>query len=216
MDLIQRIDLRWLALLGGIGYAIAITLVATQADTDPVGPHYDAFNRFLGIVLVVIAASAFSLRVRIARRGLVGFRAATALAVGFAGAALGSLIEFWGALIAGQPAAATAERTGANAFVGADLGFAVFAISSVVALGSALALARAAHRWPGTTRTAVVAIGSIGLLNLAATSLWAVSPVAAVVPGVLFAFAWLTTVSTVEAASEPAAIQADSSRPVAP
>ena len=42
MDALRRLDLRWPALAGGIAYVVAVTLIGTQADTDPVGSHYAA------------------------------------------------------------------------------------------------------------------------------------------------------------------------------
>lgn len=204
MDWFRRLDLRWLALVGGIGYAVAVTLTATQADTDPVGERYDAFNRVLGVALAVIAVSAFALRGRVLREGLQGRRAATALAIGVGAVALGSLLEFWGSLVAGEPASATADRTGEDAFAGADVGFALFGIGSLVTLVSALALARAVRDWPGVNLTTAIAAGSVGALHLAAFGLWTVSPLAAAIPGALFAFAWLAVASGLEQGGHPA------------
>jgi hypothetical protein len=204
MDSIRRLDLRRLALAGGLAYALAVTLVGTQADTDPVGAQYDAFNRVLAAALAIVAVSAATVWTRIGRTGLSGRRPATALVVGFGAMALGSLLEFWGSLIAGKPGSATADRTGEEAFAGADVGFALFGIGTLVALVSALAFASGIRRWPAVTRTTVIAAASLGVLHLAAFGLWTVSPLAAAVPGVLFAFAWLAVVSSAElAAADP-------------
>lgn len=200
MDSIRRLDLRRLALAGGLAYALAVTLVATQADTDPVGAQYDAFNRVLTAALAIVAVSAAAVWTRIGNRGLSGRRPAAALVAGFGAMALGSLLEFWGSLIAGKPGSATADRTGEEAFAGADVGFALFGIGTLVVLVSAVALASAIRRWPAMTRTTVIAAASLGVLHLAAFGLWTVSPLAAAVPGVLFAFAWLAVVSSAQLA----------------
>ncbi len=204
MDSIRRLDLRWLALAGGLAYALAVTLVGTQADADPVGAQYDAFNRILAVALAIVAVSAVTVRTRIKRAGLSGRRPATALVVGFGVMALGSLLEFWGSLIAGAPGSATADRTGEEAFAGADAGFALFGIGALVALVSALAFAGRIRRWSAVSRTAVIAAASLGVLHLTAFGLWTVSPLAAAVPGVLFAFAWLAVASNTELATRAA------------
>lgn len=198
MDAVRRLDLRLLALAGGVAYALAVTLVGTQADTDPVGADYDAFNRILALAVTVVALSAFAVRRRLADAGLEGRRAATALVIGFALMALGSLVEFWGSLIAGMPASAMADRDGVEAFAGSDFGFGLFAIGTLVAVFAAPALALGVRRWPGATATTTLAAASLGVLSLAAFGLWTVSPLAAAVPGVLFAFALLAVASRVE------------------
>ncbi len=200
MDPIRRLDLRWLALAGGIAYALAVTLVGTQADTDPVGTQYDAFNRILAVALVIITLSVVAVRTGLTRTGLSGRRAATALALGFGLMALGSVVEFWGSLIVGEPASASADRTGEEAFAGANVGFVLFAVGVLITLGSALAFARGVRRWPDASGTTVIAGASLGVLNAAAFGLWSVSPLAAAVPGVLFAFAWLAVALRVELA----------------
>ena len=209
MSSLRSTDLRPPALLAGLAYALAVTLVATQADSDPVGAHYDGFNRILTVALALLTGSAVMVRARLARAGLPGRGAATALAVGFGLMALGSAVEFWGALIAGEPTEKTAARLGeADSFVGSAIGWALFLLGSVTFTVAAVALSRRVARWPRAGRAAAPAIVAVALLNIAAGWLWAVSPLAAAVPGAALAFAWLTVASSVESATRPESARA--------
>jgi len=200
-SLLERVPLPALAIAGAIAWTIGGMLFATQADTDPVGAHYDAYNRIYTAAIALLLGGALAVRARIVRAGLSGRRAIAALAVGFGLVLAGNLLEFWGALIAGVQSSAAAEASGGEGFWGSDPGFAAVLLGAVVVVVAAVALARAAGGWPRVTMRARVAIGAAGLM-------WALSlnppvaPAVAAVPALLFGFAWLTLALTCERLQE--------------
>lgn len=172
-----------LALIAGLAWIAGVLLVATQADSDPVGARYDDYNRILTVALVLLLASTLALRRSACSRPL------TALAGGFALMLAGNALEFWGAYAAGEPAAATASRLHAHAFAASGAGFGIFIAGGLTVLGSFAALARDLRRLPRRER---LLIGTGGIFLVLGTALWAVSPAAAAIPAVIFAFVWLT------------------------
>ena len=201
-SLLERVPLPALAIAGATAWTIGGMLFATQADTDPVGAHYDAYNRIYTAAIALLLGGALAVRARLVRAGLShGRRAISALAVGFGLVLAGNLLEFWGALIAGVQSSAAAEASGGEGFWGSDPGFAAVLLGAVVVVVAAVALARAAGSWPRVTMRARVAIGAAGLL-------WGLSlnppvaPAVAAVPALLFGFAWLTLALTCERLQE--------------
>ena len=125
-----------LALAAGLTWTIAATLMGMQADTEPVGVHYDAANRALVVPLVLLVIWAW--RTRRHARG-----PGTTLTVGFGLMLLGVVVEFWGALLAGEHPSATARRLGEDAyFWGSDPGFATFALGALTTIVGFVLLAR--------------------------------------------------------------------------
>jgi hypothetical protein len=200
-SLLERVPLPALAIAGAIAWTIGGMLFATQADTDPVGAHYDAYNRIYTAAIALLLGGALAVRARLVRAGLSGRRAIAALAVGFGLVLAGNLLEFWGALIAGVQSSAAAEASGGEGFWGSDPGFAAVLLGAVVVVVATVALARAAGGWPRVTMRARVAIGAAG-------AAWALSlnppvaPAVAAVPALLFGFAWLTLALTCERLQE--------------
>ena len=169
----------FLALAAGLTWTIAATLMGMQADTEPVGVHYDAANRTLVVPLVLLVAWAWRTRSHASRAG-------TTLTVGFGLMLIGVVVEFWGALLAGEHPSATARRLGEDShFWGSDPGFGVFiagALTTIVGFGL---LARS--RRGTASRVVLVRTGVTGLAVLATTGLWLVSAAAAAVGGIAFA-----------------------------
>ena len=202
-SLLERVPLPPLAIAGAIAWTIGSMLFATQADTDPVGAHYDAYNRIYTAAIALLLGGALAVRARLVRAGLSGRRAIAALAVGFGLVLAGNLLEFWGALIAGVQSSAAAEASGGEGFWGSDPGFAAVLLGAVVVVVAAVALARAAGGWPRVTMRARVAIGAAG-------PMWALSlnppvaPAVVAVPALLFGFAWLTLALTCKQLQEQA------------
>jgi hypothetical protein len=192
METLRRSWLVPLTVLAGVAWIAGVLLVATQADSDPVGSRYDAYNRVLTLALALLLASGLAIRGRVREAGAAGGRALTVLVAGLALMLAGNTLEFWGSLAAGAEAAATAERLGLEEeFWGSFPGFLVFLLGGLLVLASLIAYAIRIGAWAGISRLQRVAIGAGGLLMVASTALWAVSPAAALVPAVLFAFAWL-------------------------
>ncbi|MBK5227767.1 MAG: hypothetical protein JJE05_04590 [Actinobacteria bacterium] len=209
MKQMKRSLLTPLATVAGLAFIGGVMLVATQANSDPVGRHYDAYNRVLTIGLVLVALTAVWMSVRVKRLSLAGARAIQAVAIGSGLMLVGNVLEFWGSLLTGSETQKTAERLGhADAFWGSDIGWFAFLIGAIVLTVALIVVARAARRW-GATRSQRWAIGTSGVMQSAATGLWVVSPIAAAIPAAAFAFGWLSLATIVDRVEEPIAVPAD-------
>ena len=208
METLRRSWLVPLAVLAGVAWITGVLLVATQADSDPVGSHYDAYNRVLTLALALLLASGLAIRGRVRAAGALGRRPLTGLVAGLALMLAGNALEFWGSLAAGQEPSATAERLGLEEeFWGSFPGFLVFLAGGLLVLASLVAYAVRAGARGGLSPLRRTAVGAGGFLMVASTALWAISPAAALVPAVLFAFAWLQLATA--AASVPSPAPAD-------
>jgi hypothetical protein len=199
-----------LVTLAGLAFIGGIMLVATQADSDPVGPNYDMYNRVLTVGLALMFVAAVWIAREIRRGSRAGAKAARAVAVGFGLMLAGNVLEFWGSLATGTETEKTAERLGhEGAFWGSLLGWIVFLAGSITAAVALIIVARAARRW-GATRSQRWAIGASGPMQGAATALWAVGPLAAAVPAVAFAFGFLSLATAVVHADQHATLHVGS------
>src|SRR3990167_511271 len=104
------------AMVSALAWMLGVLLIATQASSEPVGTHYDLYNRILTIAIILLLVTAIGVRRRLARANAAGATAALVLSVGVGVMAAGNLLEFWGAFVAGQPPSATADRLGTEAF----------------------------------------------------------------------------------------------------
>jgi hypothetical protein len=177
------------SIAGAVAWTVAVPLVATQAVDDPVGARYDGANRLLGVALLLLTVAALALRDRLREElarlpfGLTTWP--TGLAFMFAG----SVIEFWGAWIAGDPSIAEARRTGAEAWDGSDLGFDLFILGAFIGAGGAVA---AAVRLRELRRGRLaLAVAVAGIAMVAGTIVWTTSVVAALATALVAAAAWV-------------------------
>jgi hypothetical protein len=184
------------AMVSGLAWMLGVLLIATQASSEPVGTEYDLYTRILSIAIILLLVTAIEVRRRLAQVNAAGASAALALSVGVGVMAAGNLLEFWGAVAAGQPPSATAARLGTEAFWGSTPGFVVFLIGSVVATVALIVIAIRSRRWQGVSSVEALLIGVAGISMSISTALWAVSPAAALVPAALFAFGWMTLART--------------------
>lgn len=181
-----------LALAAGLAWIAGVVLVSTQADSDPVGARYDAYNRVLTLALVLLLASAVVIRHRVAAAGAAGTGPLTAVVAGLALTLAGNVLEFWGALAAAEKPSATAERLGLeDEFWGSLPGFLVFLLGGLVVVVAMIACAISLGASERISPLQRAAVGAGGFLMVASPAFWAVSPVAALVPAVLFALAWV-------------------------
>jgi hypothetical protein len=202
MEQKQRSLLIALATLAGLAFIGGIILIATQANSDPVGPRYDTYNRVLTLGLILLFVSSMWLAREVKRGSLPGRRATGAVAAGIGLMVAGNALEFWGSLWTGTETEKTAERLGQEgAFWGSLVGWLVFFLGMIVVAVALIVVARAAVRW-GATRAQRWAIGASGVMLGAATGLWAVAPIAAAIPAVGFAFGWLSFATAVAGADE--------------
>lgn len=188
-----------LGLAAGVGWIVAVALIGTQADTDPVGPAYDAVNRAFTAALALLLAFAVSLRGALAAAGGRGVAGANTLVGAAAVMLLGNLLEFWGVFLSDLSTEKTATRLGEpDAYWGSTVGWFVFLLGTVLLLVAAVLLARAAGMPRGLLGVVLAAAG------IASTALWAVSALAAAVAGTGFAL-WLLLLASLPTATATAA-----------
>ena len=118
-----------LAATTGALWTIAITLIATQADTDPVGAGYDAANRVLTLPLILLVGYSGLLR-RVppggSRRGVLAMLLGSVLLLA------GNVLEFWVVLLTDLHTEKTALRLGEmQAFWGSPVGWMMFLARSL-------------------------------------------------------------------------------------
>jgi len=175
---------RTLAVLAGLAWTIGVAAIGTQANTDPVGVHYDTTNRFFTVALLLIFAFAIRVRPHLPASGGVAL-------ICTAGAWLaGNVLEFWAVLATDSHTEKTADRLGeSEAWWGSPLGWLIFMVGFITMLIAAVSLA--------ASQRSVVAWATVPLavLGTVATALWAVSPLAAAAAGVGLGL-WLIWVST--------------------
>jgi len=182
---------RTLAVLAGLAWTIGVAAIGTQANSDPVGAHYDTINRYFTIALLLILAFAIRVRPQLPALGGVAL-ICTAIAW-----VVGNALEFWAVLATDLHTEKTADRLGeSEAWWGSPVGWLIFMvgfITMVIAAVSVAASQRSAVAW------ATVPLAVVGT---AATALWAVSPLAAAAAGLGLGL-WLIWVSTLQRASIP-------------
>jgi len=166
----------------GALWTVGVTLVATQAVSDPVGAGYDAANRALTLPLLLLVVYAVLLRSSPpggSRKGSV------ALVVGSALLLTGNVLEFWLVLFSDLNTEKTAVRLGEpEAFWGSLAGWVVFVLGMLVTVAAAAILGRAVGGRRGWSLVVLAIVG------LSATGLWAVSPLLAGTAGLALA-GWL-------------------------
>jgi hypothetical protein len=176
-----------LAVTTGALWTVGITVIATQADTDPVGAGYDAANRVLTVPLLLLVGYAVVLR-RVppggSRKGVL------AMTIGSVLLLAGNVLEFWAVLLTDLHTEKTALRLGeTQAFWGSLAGWMIFLAGILVTVVAAGIMARAVGGLRGAVMIALAVVG------LAATALWAVSPLLAGAAALAFA-GWLIMLSS--------------------
>lgn len=173
-----------LAAVAGVAWVLGVTLVATQADTDPVGAGYDDANRVVTVATLLLLVGAVA-----AWRSSPG-RARLAAVVGTALMLLGSALEFVVLPLLGGTPDALVARNGGEGSVLSPLGFGVFVVGSVVLLVACAALAVSLR---GRSAADRIAVGLTGPAVAAGTALWAVGPAPAAVAACVAAACWWRT-----------------------
>ena len=171
-----------LAVATGALWTVGVTLVATQAGSDPVGAGYDAANRFLTLSLVLLVGFAALLRSSPPGGSTKG---PMALVAGSVLLLAGNVLEFWAVLLTDLHTEKTAERLGeTDAFWGSPAGWLLFVLGMLVTIAAAAMMGRAIGGLRGAGLFVLAVVG------LAATGLWAVSPLLAGAAGLALA-GWL-------------------------
>lgn len=171
-----------LAVATGALWTVGVTLVATQAVSDPVGAGYDAANRVLTLPLLLLVVH---VTVHLRQAPAKGRRGSLALMAGSALLFAGNVLEFWLVLLSGQHTEKTANRLGEpEAFWGSPAGWVLFVLGMLVTITAAVMLGRAIG---GRRGWLLVVLAVVGLTS---TALWAVSPLLAGAAGLAFA-GWL-------------------------
>ena len=175
-----------LAAAAGAVWVLGITLVATQADTDPVGAGYDDANRVVTLASLLLFLSAVA-----ARRGRRS-RPGTTAVVGTALMLAGSALEFVVLPLLGGRPDALADREGTARSALSSIGFGVFAVGTLVLLVACVWLA-VSLRSRGAADRVVIAL--TGPAVIAGTALWAVGPALAAVAASVAAACWWRAVT---------------------
>ena len=171
-----------LAVATGAFWTVGVTLVATQAGSDPVGAGYDAANRALTLPLLLLMCYASVLRTSPPGGSSAG---CVALVMGSILLLAGNVLEFWMVLSSDLHTEKTAARLGEpQVFWGSAAGWMVFVLGMLVTIAAAAMLGRAV----GGLRGGVLVV--LAIVGLSATGLWAVSPLPAGAAGLALA-AWL-------------------------
>ena len=187
---------RTLAVLAGLAWTIGVAAIGTQANSDPVGAHYDTMNRFFTIALLLILAFAIRVRARLPELGGVAL-ICTAIAW-----LAGNALEFWAVLATDLHTEKTAVRLGeSEAWWGSPVGWLIFMVGFISAVIAAVSLAASQRSMVAWATVPLAVIGT------AATALWAVSPLAAAAAGLGFGL-WLIWMSTLERAGRRLAVPA--------
>ncbi len=182
-----------LAVATGALWTLGVTLVATQAGSDPVGAGYDAANRVLTLSLVLLVG--FAVLLRTSPPGGSG-KGSMALVVGSVLLLAGNVLEFWMVLLSDLHTEKTALLLGEpEAFWGSAAGWMLFALGMLVTIAAAAMLGRAVGGMRGGLLFVLAVVG------LSATGLWAVSPLLAGAAGLALA-GWL--IGLVRASNRPA------------
>lgn len=176
-----------IAIVSALAWIGAVLLVATQASTEPVGTAYDLANRLLTGALVLLVVATVAFHRSDAGRDLPGMLLVAGLAVMLAG----NVVEFWGALVAGQQPSATAQRLATPEFWGSTPGFLLFLVGQLPVVIGLIAIAIRDRRHGRAGMGEALLIGASGIAFVASTALWAMSPAAAAIPAVIFGFGWL-------------------------
>ena len=182
---------RTLAVLAGVAWTIGVAAIGTQANSDPVGAHYDTTNRFFTLALLLILA--FAIRVR-PHLPMVGGVALICTTVAWLA---GNALEFWAVLATDLYTEKTADRLGeSEAWWGSPAGWLIFMVGFITMVITAVSVA--------ASQRSVVAWATVPLavVGTAATALWAVSALAAAAAGLGLGL-WLIWVSTLERAGGP-------------
>jgi hypothetical protein len=174
-----------LAVAAGTSWVLGVTLVATQADTDPVGSGYDDANRVMTVACSLLLASAVQ-----AWRHRQG-RARLATVIGTALMLLGNALEFIVLPLTGGTPDALATPGGDTSPLSTG-GFLVFAVGLLLVLGACIAIAAGLRQRSGADR---LMIALTGPALVAGTALWAVDPAPAAIAACLAAFGWFRVVS---------------------
>jgi hypothetical protein len=186
---------RALAVVTGVVWTVVVALVGTQADSDPVGTHYDGANRVFTLALLLLVSFAALLRRSADARHRMG---STLLTAGAGLLLAGNVLEFWGVLFSDRHNDKTAARLGEDQiFWGSTAGWGLFVVGLLLFFAAVVALSRAA----GLRRGLPMAV--LAVLGIVSTALWAVSPLAAAAAGVVFGV-WLILQSQTTARPEAA------------
>ena len=180
------------AILCGVGWAVGIPLVASEASADPVGLRYDDWNRVLLAPLLLLVIALAGLReVQLDRLSRWGRRGALAALGGAALMVLGNVVEFWLVVLSDREVFAIADPRGLDPWMGSTVGWIAFLLGSLLLLFGGVLLGI------GTGRAGVLSswvgflVGLTSPVLLFAFVLWTVSVPAAAVPAAVLGLAWV-------------------------
>jgi hypothetical protein len=195
------------AIVGGVAWAVSLSLGATAASEDPVGLGYDDYNRLLTLPLLLQLVALAGLRsLQRPRLSSWGRRGAGLALLGGALLLVGNVVEFWLVLFSDEAVVAIAADRGLEEWAGSTVGWLTFLTGALLLFVGGLVFASATWRAMILPGWAAVVVGSTAPLLLAALTVWATSvPLTAVFAGLL-GFGWVAVggllLSALEAGAE--------------
>jgi hypothetical protein len=180
------------AVVGGVGWAVGLPLVASAESADPVGWRYDDWNRVLTAPLLLLVVALAGVRAaQVERLSRWGSRGAWLALAGALLMVVGNVVEFWLVLASDAEVFAIAEPRGLEEWTGSTVGWLAFLLGSLLLLAGGVLLG------VGTGRAAVLPgwigflVGLLAPLLLAAFVLWSASVAATIVPALLLGLGWI-------------------------
>ncbi len=181
------------AIVGGVFFALALPLVATQATDDPVGLRYDDFNRWLTLPLVLLLAALAAVR-GVQGERLQGFGrwGATIALVGAALVLLGNVVEFWLVFFTDDYVTAIGEdRPDVDEWVGSTIGRLTVLAGAAVLLVGGLVFGAATWRAPTLPPWTGVVVAATSPLLVLAFLAWSRSVEGTIAVGLVLGLAWI-------------------------
>jgi hypothetical protein len=181
------------AIVGGVFFALALPLVATQATADPVGLRYDDFNRWLTLPLALLTVALAAVRGVQGARLEGAWRWGAWIALGGAAlVVLGNVVEFWLVFFTDEYVAAIGEdRPEVDEWVGSTIGRLTVLAGAAVLLVGGLVFGAATWRAPTLPPWTGVVVAATSPLLVLAFLVWSRSVEATIAVALVLGLAWI-------------------------
>jgi hypothetical protein len=180
------------AILAGLGWAVALPLVATAASADPVGWRYDDYNRVLTAPLLLAVLALAGVRAaQVEHLSKWGRRGAWLALAGAGTMVVGNVVEFWLVLASDAEVYAIAHPRDLDEWVGSTVGWILFLLGSLVLLAGTVLLGIATGRAGVLPGWLGFLLGMTAPLLLISFVLWAASVVATIPPSAILGLGWV-------------------------
>jgi hypothetical protein len=181
------------AIVGGVFFALALPLVATQATDDPVGLRYDDFNRWLTLPLALLVVALAAVRSVQGARLEGPWRWGAWIALGGAAlAVVGNVAEFWLVFFTDEYVSAIREdRPELDEWAGSTIGWFTVLAGLVLLFAGGLLFGAATWRAGVLPAWVGVAVAATSPLLFLAFILWARSVPATIAVALVLGLTWI-------------------------